>query len=115
MVTYLIDHGGDPNAPHALLGMAPMSPLSIAANMDFGHIVQVLLQKGAKMDLPDDNGMTDLGFAALGHKNDAVRVLLAAGANPKVKDKFGLTPLDHTNGILYMSPKTAELLKAAAR
>ncbi len=114
MVAYLIDHGGDPNAPHALLGQAPMSPLAIASNMDYGEIVQVLQQKGAKMDVPDENGMTDLSFAALGHKNDAVRALLAAGANPKVKDNFGLTPLEHTNGILYGSPKTAELLKAAA-
>ena len=59
--------------------------------MDYGHTVRVLQWNGARMDVPDDNGMVDPGFAALGHKNDSVRKPVAVGANPKVKDKFGLT------------------------
>jgi hypothetical protein len=115
MIGFLLDQGADPNRPHTLLGQAPFTALGIASNMDYGHVIALLRAKGARMDVPDENGVTDLGSAALAHKNESVRALLAAGANPRVKDKFGLTPLDHTKGILHLSEETRALIERALR
>lgn len=111
MVTLLLEKFADPNEPMSLLGQGPLTPVNIAVNMDDGLLVRVLLSKGAKRDVKDDNGMTDLSWAALVHKNDAMRVLLELGADRTVRDKFGLTPLDHArDGIAHLSPETEQLL-----
>ncbi len=113
MVRLLLEKGADPNRPFRLLGQFSATPLNVAAQMDQADLIRMLVGGGAKMDVPDDLGMTDLSWAALLHKRDALKALLALGAKANVKDKLGLTPAEHTKGIAYSSPETARLLSAA--
>src|SRR5262249_48440726 len=55
--------------------------------------VQALLNAGAQVDLPDDNGWTPLHFAAQAHSVAASEALLAAGASVDPRDSHGNTPL----------------------
>ena len=47
-----------------------------------GHIIclEKLINAGADIHLTDNNGISPLGFAALGQKKDTVRKLVALGA-----------------------------------
>ncbi len=111
MVSFLIDKGADPNLPFMALGQFPASPLSIATQLDDAEVVRTLAAKGAKLDIKDDNGMTDLSWAALLHKDAALKALIDLGSDKRVKDKFGLTPVDHTRAISHSSALTGRLLE----
>jgi ankyrin repeat protein len=112
MVRFLIGKGADVNHSFRLLGQIPVTPLAVAAQMDYAGIIRELIKSGAKLDVPDQFGMTELSWAALNHKDAAVRALLESGARPGVKDKFGLTPLGHTKGVEYSSDEAARLIRA---
>jgi CDP-diacylglycerol--serine O-phosphatidyltransferase len=56
--------------------------------------LELLMARGAALDLRDAQGMTALGLAAEMGFPEAVEILLAAGANPNVHDLSGMTPLD---------------------
>jgi CDP-diacylglycerol--serine O-phosphatidyltransferase len=56
--------------------------------------VQLLIARGAALDLREDTGSTALALATEIGFVEAVEVLLAAGANPNVHDTAGMTPLD---------------------
>jgi len=56
--------------------------------------VELIVQRGAALDLRDDQGMTALALGAEMGFNEAVDVLLAAGADPNMHDLSGMTPLD---------------------
>lgn len=45
----------------------------------------------------DENGRTALHCAVINKRFDVADALLALGANPLVKDKFGKTPMAYTN------------------
>lgn len=45
----------------------------------------------------DENGRTALHWAVINKRFDVADALLALGANPLVKDKFGKTPMGYTN------------------
>ena len=55
--------------------------------------VLALLEQGVSPDAPDRNGFTALTRAAQFDHLELVRVLLAAGADPNIANKWGLTPL----------------------
>lgn len=112
MVSLLLEKGANPNLPMNVIGQMPTAPLAIAVNMDHGPLIPVLIARGAQLDSPDPNGMTELSWAALGHKLSSLQALLAAGANPRTRDKFGLTPLEHTRGIRHAPPAAAKILEA---
>jgi len=70
------------------------TPLHLAADSADVEIVELLLDKGAKIDAKDD----DSGFTALHHtarfgNKDAAEVLIARGADINAKDKQGHTAL----------------------
>ena len=111
MISFLIDKGADPNLPFLALGQFPAPPLAIATQLDDAGVVRTLAAKGAKMDVKDDNGMTDLSWAALLHKDAAVKALIELGSDKRVKDKFGLTPIEHTRAISHSSELTGRLLQ----
>ena len=111
MVSLLIDKGADPNLPFMALGQFPAPPMSIATQMDDAEVIRTLAAKGAKLDVKDDNGMTDLSWAALLHKDAVLKTLIELGADKRVKDKFGLTPVDHTRAISHSSELTGRLLQ----
>lgn len=112
MAELLIRNGADPNQRFRMIGQVLTSPLNYAALAENVPLVRVLVKAGARMDVPDNDGMTDLSWAALGHKNEAVRVLLELGAKPDTKDRFGLTPLAHTKGISHLDSTAEELIRA---
>ncbi|PSC68913.1 CMV 1a interacting 1 [Micractinium conductrix] len=68
-------------------------PLHIAA-WHCPSLVPLLLQKGASVNDTDGYGQTPLHDAAFHGHEDAVAALLAAGANPNIRNKKGFTALD---------------------
>ena len=56
--------------------------------------VELLVSRGASLDLRDEQGATALALAAEMGFQEAVEMLLAAGANPNLHDLSGMTPLD---------------------
>jgi ankyrin repeat protein len=91
MVEYLIGRGAEVNpSPDA----SPIgTPLGRAVVNNHSHLVKLLLAKGAKVNQVDGLGMTALHYAATVDFADPTntQLLLAAGADPKAKDKQGHT------------------------
>lgn len=58
--------------------------------------IKVLIQKGADVNAPDENGATALHSAAVTHNFTIVRYLVSHGADVNAKTKTGLTPLHLT-------------------
>jgi Ca2+/Na+ antiporter len=56
--------------------------------------IELLVARGAALDLRNAQGTTALALAAEMGFQEAVEILLAAGANPNVHDLSGMTPLD---------------------
>ena len=56
--------------------------------------VELLVARGANLELRDPHGATALGLAVQMGFHEAVEVLLAANANPNAQDVSGMTPLD---------------------
>ena len=57
------------------------------------EIVQLLVESGAFVDVPDERGRTAVHYAARRSAATMLNALVAAGANIHVADKDGLTPL----------------------
>ncbi len=62
-----------------------------------GRVAQLdrLLLLGAPLNAPDETGKTPLMLAVINDHTDMVRRLLAAGADPALTDRDGLTALQH--------------------
>lgn len=70
------------------------TPLHLAAHNGNEDLVKLLLeQPGVDVNAVDDFGRSALHHACLREKDDAAKVLLAAGANTDLYDKNGFTPL----------------------
>lgn len=64
------------------------------------EIVTDLIRAGARVNAQNDMGMTALSCAVLRPQSPAmVEVLLDAGADPRIKDQFGQTPLDYAKDV----------------
>jgi uncharacterized protein len=105
----LLDHGADP----AMVQKNHTTALMLAAGLGRGlgvfakdyateaemvEAVKVLLNWHVDVNAVNDSGQTALHFAAQA-SDDIVRLLVASGANPVVKDKQGRTPLDAALGV----------------
>jgi ankyrin repeat protein len=78
-------------------GTKGWSPLHYAARWNADtYIIKLLLQSGAEVDMAEENEATPLHFAADQGRLEAIRVLVAAGANIDAKDKWGRTALMRT-------------------
>jgi ankyrin repeat protein len=69
------------------------TPLMIAAGNGWESIASELIKAGAKLDEVDKNGDTALNFSAEFENPRITRLLLDAGANPDIQDKWKQTPL----------------------
>ncbi|GLU35653.1 ankyrin repeat domain-containing protein [Trinickia caryophylli] len=87
LVKLLIDKGAEVNKK----GWAP---LHYAAANGHDDIVQLLIDHDAYLDTASPNGTTPLMMAARGNHITTMKVLLDAGADPRVKNQLGLTALD---------------------
>ena len=82
-------------APSTVTSSETAASLHAAARN--GDVAQVdrLLAGGALLNAPDEAGRTPLILAAMGGHIEAVRRLLAAGANPALLDREGLDAVQH--------------------
>ena len=72
---------------------APRPTLQSAADRgDVGVLKTLLADPAVRVDAPDADGRTALLHAVLAQRAAAVRLLLAAGADPAHADRAGLTP-----------------------
>lgn len=111
MVKLLLSNGASPMHGFGLLGSPQPVPLLNLA-LTFGSVpnIRLLAQAGVPVDSPDADGMTPLSWAALSLRPAAVKALLELGANPNNKDRFGLTPLDHSKAVADAPGDTTALL-----
>lgn len=91
-------------------GESPGTPEEVAA------VVRFLLDHGADATTVDDDGNTALHGVAVWGSNDAVNMLVAAGAKLDVKNKRDLTPWRIAEGAVFedavlAQPQTAALLR----
>jgi hypothetical protein len=77
------------------------------------EMMRLLAKAGADVNEADEGGLTPLIWLSLMHKTDAVGAMLELGANPDVKDKLGLTALDHAADVEWADPRTAVVLRNA--
>ena len=70
------------------------TPLHFAAQSQSAPIVRLLIEKGSRIDVPDQHGNTPLGRAVFAFKADGqtIRLLRDAGADPFKKNKHGVSP-----------------------
>jgi hypothetical protein len=106
-IAALLNAGADPNG-----GDPSFSPLVAAALADRVEIVDLLLDKGAKVNAirPDSGGTVLHAAAAVGH-GDVVKRLLEHGADPKITSKAGQTAREVAEQSHH--PEVAELLRKA--
>jgi len=67
------------------------TPLQVCADQGFDGLALMLLGRGAPIDAMDGNGNTPLIDACMNGKVRVVAVLLQNGADPRLKNKFGMT------------------------
>lgn len=75
------------------------TPLHLACTYPRPHVVETLLAAGAAVDAVDAKGETALHHA-MSAGAEPVEQLLRAGANPRVRDAAGRTPLDRGTALL---------------
>ncbi|HEY6293821.1 MAG TPA: ankyrin repeat domain-containing protein [Terriglobia bacterium] len=109
----LLAKGADPNRQMKLVGMFPTSPLLAVVTFGDPAVIRELVDGGANIHEKDADGMTALHWAVVAHHTDAVRALLAAGADVNAVDRFGYTPLLYAATIDFGDAETATVLLAA--
>ena len=77
----------------ASLAQAASSEIARAAERRDAAVVKSELEKHADVNAPQSDGTTALHWAAHWNDVETVRLLLKAGANPKVTNRFGASPL----------------------
>jgi ankyrin repeat protein len=70
-----------------------MTPLHVAAALGQKDTVQLLLAKGANVNVKSDDADTPLHIAAITNNKEVAELLLAKGAAVDAKDAHGRTPL----------------------
>ncbi len=71
--------------------------LAATAGRDHVGIVEILLRKGASIDLTNSHGRTALSIAAREGSTNSVRLLLDKGANRQPRDQNGLNASDYAS------------------
>jgi len=98
IVEQLIDDGWDINGTFVLEGVPGSggSPLHIAVLSNQEEVAELLLQKGADINVKADDayGGTPLHWATFFGNYDMVELLVEAGADVNATDASGSTPLD---------------------
>ncbi|XP_035824152.1 ankyrin-3 isoform X2 [Aplysia californica] len=89
MAVLLIDKGACVNYQSPFEGKTALMEAANSSN----HVVSVLIERKANVNLTDSEGNTALILAALGNNPDAVQMLLAAGADGNLMNKRNLSAL----------------------
>jgi ankyrin repeat protein len=88
-----IIRGGLPESGSQPPTQGGFTPLLYAARDGRIDIVQMLVAKGADIELAEANSITPLQMAIANENIALARYLLALGANPNSRDDYGRTPL----------------------
>ena len=83
------------------------TPLHIAAYKD-PEVLQLLIRRGAPLNPADKHGKTPLHHAVMWTRPDALKILLAAGADCSLMDEMQFTPLDFARRFYGTGPHTSE-------
>ena len=89
IVTLLLELGADPESHH---DPYKGTPLIIAAGNGHLESARLLLDAGAEVDAPAEQGATALGVAINNNYGDIVRLLVETGANVNRRGPDGTTP-----------------------
>lgn len=90
MVDVLLQHGQDPNHPSSY------PALTTAAEKGHIHVVRMLLDHDANIQIKSSAGMTALLHATEGDYPEVVRLLVQRGEDFESRNFDGVTPLLHT-------------------
>lgn len=109
----LVSSGHDPNCKRQTSDAA--TPLHLAARAGRMEAIRLLVNRGAKINAKDSDGMTALTYALTeSQRCDVTGLLLDLGANIDAQDNSGMTALDHA--VFGCYNKLVEfLLKRGAR
>jgi ankyrin repeat protein len=94
MVSFLLKNGADVN-----YSTSQGSILHSVAYKGNTEIAKLLIDKGANVDTPDQNGTTPLHYATMFSHNELATVLVKKGANPLKKDGTGQSALDYAKSL----------------
>ena len=86
------------------------TPLMAASCFGRIHTVQILLDAHVQVNAQSTEGLTALTEAAIGNQADILKLLLAAGADPSIRDGSGKTALDYA--VQQAHPSAIALLQA---
>jgi len=111
MTKLLLERKADANRGYRLLGGPPVVPLLSATSTHNRESIRALVKAGARLENANGTGMTVLSWAALSHKADSAAELSSLGAKQDVKDKLGLTPIEHIAAISESPASSTGLLK----
>ena len=91
------------------------TPLHYAASSPEPKVVALLLDKGADINAPSPNRSTPLMMAARYGNEDSAQLLLARGADPKLRNDLGLSAADFatTGGREALAAKLAQMAQLA--
>ena len=90
-IKQLLANGANTNYRNPATGL---SALAAAAAEGHSPTLRLLVRTGkADVNLPDLSGRAPIFYAMEHNQEDALRTLLALGANPNVQDNAGVTPL----------------------
>lgn len=105
MITLLLEAGADPNRksigiPPLHLAMPrafpPGETINYYAGIENCHsVINLLLEKGADINLPSDDGQTFLSKAVRADRVETVIHLIECGADVRLRDHQGKRPVDH--------------------
>ncbi|KAF7507851.1 hypothetical protein GJ744_010015 [Endocarpon pusillum] len=108
-VRLLLDAGSDVNAVDRHL----QTPLHLAAKAG-GSTLLALVKEGVNINALDEDDRTSLHIAAKDGTAESVRILLEAGADPRLLDRFGRSARSyaraHRSLWLFLDDKTSKLL-----
>ena len=96
----------------AVIGQAPMTPLSAATELGNTAVVSKLLELGAPVDQGEENDQspTPLDRAVLANNVEIARLLIQHGANVNHVDGLGMTPLLYAANVDFGDSAMIELL-----
>ena len=91
IVSFLVRRGADPNAQNKW----GLNALHRAAHNGFSDVVMFLLENNGDVTSVNDGGNSALHWAAYFGHYQVCTMLLTEGSDPLLKNKKGITPLEH--------------------
>ena len=113
LVSLLIERGGNVRQS---VDVAGWNILMSASYLHHSELVECLLKRAAAIDMIDartNDGQTALYWSCCGCNPGVVKLLLDAGADPRIADRHGLAPLDVAKHPLH-SEETVNLLQVCS-